>query len=262
MNENAAEPALLSVQHVSHSFGGVKALDDASLDVNGAEITALIGPNGAGKSTLIDVVTGRIRLQAGHVRFAGSEMSGSSLHQASRMGLVRSFQIPGGFSRMSVIESMMVASRGHPGESMWRALFRSRHARDHDAALAVRSADILERFGLTRVRDHLEGELSGGQRKLLDFARAIATGPKMIVLDEPMAGVNPTLVQRLAAHIKEIHSSGVGVLVVEHNLEIVEELCSRVIVMVNGQVLAVGTMEALRHDDRVVAAYLGRDRAA
>jgi ABC-type branched-subunit amino acid transport system ATPase component len=248
---------LLKVEHVTHVFGGVKAVADCTLSVQAGMITALIGPNGAGKSTLINVISGFYRLQRGHIIFNGKETSGWSPHRIARRGLIRTFQISRDYGGMTVLENMMVPPQSQAGESLFNMFFRPRLVAADEKRHLVKALDLLDTFGLYEKRNDYARDLSGGQKRLLEMARALMADPKLLLLDEPMAGVNPALADKLAEHIVELQKTGITFLMVEHNLGIVDQICEQAIVMANGQPLATGTMADLRANEAVVKAYLG-----
>jgi neutral amino acid transport system ATP-binding protein len=250
--------AILVVEDVAKWFGGVVAVDGASFDVAPHSITALIGPNGAGKSTLFNVVTGFDRADRGDVRFAGRSIFGRPAYAIARSGLVRTFQLTKTLSVMSVLDNMFLASAGNPGESLTGAVFRPYAWLRHERKARTRALELLETFGLHEKRAEYAGTLSGGQRKLLELARALMMEPGLVLLDEPLAGVNPTLGRRLLSHIERLREEqGTTFLFVEHDMEVVMRHADRVVVMAQGRVIADGTPDAVRKDERVIEAYLG-----
>jgi ABC-type branched-subunit amino acid transport system ATPase component len=248
---------LLKVEGLTHAFGGVKAVADCSLSVQSGAVTALIGPNGAGKSTLVNVVSGFYQKQQGRVIFDGKETGGWPPYRIARRGLIRTFQISRDYGGMTVLENMMVPPQSQAGESLFNALFRPRLVAADEKRHLEKACDLLNTFGLYEKRKDYARDLSGGQKRLLEMARALMADPKLLLLDEPMAGVNPALAEQLAAHILELRATGITFLVIEHNLGIVDQICERVIVMANGSTLATGTMAELRANTAVVEAYLG-----
>jgi neutral amino acid transport system ATP-binding protein len=250
--------AILEVREVVRAFGGLRAVDDASFDVEAGSITALIGPNGAGKSTLFNVVSGFLAAERGLVQFEGRRIDRAPPHRIARRGLVRTFQVPRTLTRMSVLDNVLVAATHHPGERLSGVAFRPRRARRREQRARERAAELLALFRLDGHAAEYAGALSGGQRKLLDFARVLMAEPRLVLLDEPMAGVNPTLGRQLVDHVLRLRTeAGMTFLFVEHDLDIVMKASDRVIVMNEGRVIASGTPDAVRGDQRVVDAYLG-----
>jgi len=243
---------LLDVRDVAHAFGGVRAVDGATFDVEAGSITGLIGPNGAGKSTLFNCISGFLRPRSGRVSMDGRRIDRLPAHRIARAGLVRTFQTPRALIRMTVAENVMLATPRHPGERLGR-LGRSR-----EREAETRTAELLALVGLDGHAQTLAGTLSGGQRKLLDLIRALMAEPRLLLLDEPMAGVNPTTRVQLLQHIRDLRDrDGITLLIVEHDLDFIMGASDRVIVMNDGRVIADGTPEEVRGDERVVDAYLG-----
>ena len=246
--------ALLEVQDVVRGFDGVKAVDGATFDVHEGSITGLIGPNGAGKSTLFNCVSGFLRAQSGRVLLHGRRIDRLAPHRIARRGLVRTFQTPRTLARMSVLENVVLAAPRHPGEHLGGALA----GRSREDESQARARELLELVGLDGHAHALAGTLSGGQRKLLDLIRALMAEPRILLLDEPMAGVSPTLRVQLLEHIRALRDrDGITLLVVEHDLDFVMEASDRVVVMNNGRVIADGSPDDVRNDEAVVDAYLG-----
>jgi ABC-type branched-subunit amino acid transport system ATPase component len=254
--------ALLEVEQLVKTFGGVRAVDDASLDVQALSITALIGPNGAGKSTLFNCVAGAFRPDGGRIRFDGRRIDRRRTDRIAGLGLVRTFQSARALTRMSVLDNVLLASFGHPGERLTGVLARPGAARRHERRLRARADEVLELVGLERLRNAYAGTLSGGQRKLLDLARALMLEPKLVLLDEPMAGVSPTLRVQLLEHILALRRDrDVTFFIVEHDLDFIMQIADRVIVMNEGRVLTTGTAAEVRADPAVIDAYLGKTHA-
>jgi neutral amino acid transport system ATP-binding protein len=250
--------AILEVREVVRAFGGLRAVDDASFDVEAGSITALIGPNGAGKSTLFNVISGFLSAERGRVQFEGRRIDRAQPHRIARRGLVRTFQVPRTLTRMSVLDNVLVAATRHPGERLNGLALRPGDARRRERTARERAAELLTLFRLDGHAGEYAGVLSGGQRKLLDFARVLMAEPRLVLLDEPMAGVNPALGRQLIEHVLRLRTeTGMTFLFVEHDLDIVMEASDHVIVMNEGRVIASGAPEEVRGDQRVVDAYLG-----
>jgi ABC-type branched-subunit amino acid transport system ATPase component len=247
--------ALLEVRGLRKDYGGVRAVDDTSFTVPAGGITGLIGPNGAGKSTVLGMIAGAIRPTAGSVVFDGSHIEGKPPYQLARQGLVRTFQIAGVFDRLTVLENLLVG-RPMRGESLRGALLGKRYWREEQAAAVGRGRDLLRRFELAEKQDEYAGNLSGGQKRLLEIARALMARPRLLLLDEPMAGVNPVLVRRIEEYLRELSAEGLTMLMVEHSLPVVERLCDPVVVMAQGRTVSTGTMAELRSRREVLDAYL------
>jgi len=250
--------ALLEVRALARSFYGVHALNGVDLDVEAGTITGLIGPNGAGKTTLFHCVSGLIPPEAGRVRFDGHDITGEPPHRITRRGLVRTFQIARGFPRLSVLENLMLYGAAQPGETLWKSVARPAPVERREDELRERAAAVVRRLNLLRVANDPAAALSGGQKKLLEIGRALMTDPRLILLDEPIAGVNPTLANEIATHLEALAGEGgLTFLVIEHNLDLIARLCRPVIVMTEGRRLAQGTFAEVAADPRVQAAYMG-----
>jgi neutral amino acid transport system ATP-binding protein len=251
-----AEP-LLTVEEVTKRFAGVLAVDGASFTVAHGSITALIGPNGAGKSTLFNVVTGFERGDGGEVRLDGRSVYGARPHAIARRGMVRTFQLTKALSVMSVLDNMLLAAPNNPGERIALAALRPAW-RSAERTARARALETLEVFGLAGKAHEYAGTLSGGQRKLLELARALMLNPRILLLDEPLAGVNPTLGRVLLEHIEGLRAErGLTILLVEHDMEVVMRHSDVVVVMAEGRVVVTGAPDVVRRDPRVIEAYLG-----
>jgi neutral amino acid transport system ATP-binding protein len=259
---SSRDDRILVVDGVHKSFGGLAAVAGASFDVDRGSITALIGPNGAGKTTLFNVVSGFYRPERGEIRFDGHRIDGRPSHRIARLGLVRTFQITKALTRMSVLENMLVAAPSQPGEHLWRLVVTPAAARRREREVHERAMELLALVGLDRLADDYAAVLSGGQRKLLEFARALMTEPRMLMLDEPMAGVNPSLGVQLLEHMRTLQAEqGMTFLLIEHDMEVVMTVSERVVVMSSGYVIADGPPDAVRRDEAVIDAYLGSPHA-
>jgi neutral amino acid transport system ATP-binding protein len=249
---------ILEVREVEKRFGGIRAVDGASLDVEHGSVTALIGPNGAGKTTLFNVVTGFYSGERGSVCFQDHQILRRPPHVIARLGMVRTFQITKALARMPVIDNMMLAAPDQPGEKLFNVISRPRAVSEREREVRERALETLELFNLDRLADDYAGTLSGGQRKLLEFARALMTEPKLLLLDEPMAGINPVLGRQLLDHMHRLRAErDMTFLFIEHDMEVVMGHADRVVVMAEGRVIAEGRPEEVRRDRLVIDAYLG-----
>jgi neutral amino acid transport system ATP-binding protein len=256
---------LLEVRDVVKQFGGLRAVDRATFEVGEGSVTALIGPNGAGKTTLFHIVAGFIRADSGQVVYEGRSILGKPAHAVAAMRMVRTFQLTKTLEAMTVLDNMMLAGPNQPGEHLRNVLLRPLATRRRELALRARALEVLETFDLAAKASDYAGTLSGGQRKLLELGRALMVEPRLLLLDEPMAGINPTLGARLMDHIQRLRNEqGMTILFVEHDMEVVMNHSDRVVVMAEGRVIASGEPHEVRRDPAVIDAYLGmqRDRAA
>jgi neutral amino acid transport system ATP-binding protein len=259
---DGAPVPILEIEDVHKHFGGIKAVQGASFSVPAGSITALIGPNGAGKTTLFNVVTGFYPPDGGAIRYEGSSIYGYLPHQIAKAGMVRTFQITKALAAMPVIDNMLLAGPRQPGESL-PGLFRRIASKRREEEIHEHAMELLATFSLDAKVDEYAGTLSGGQRKLLELARALMTEPRMVLLDEPMAGINPTLGRKLLDHMEMLRSErGVTFLFIEHDMDVVMHHSDEVVVMANGQTIVKGTPDEVRADERVIDAYLGGGGAA
>ena len=248
---------LLDIKGLRRRFGGVTALDGADLTVEQGRITGLIGPNGAGKTTLFNAVTGALRPNDGHVYFAGTEVTGWRPDRLADIGLSRTLQIARGLSALTVIENLMLYGKHQPGETFSSAVLRTKASRAREEELRARAVAVARELNLLPVGDNRAIDLSGGQKKLLELGRALMAEPKLIMLDEPAAGINPTLARKLGEHILALKSRGMTFLIIEHNMGLVAALCDHVVVLVQGKRFTEGRFADLRADARVQEAYMG-----
>ena len=248
---------MLSVVDLVKDFGGLRAVDGVSFEVGQGTITGLIGPNGAGKTTTFNMVAGAFPPSGGTILFDGKDITGRSAHQTFRHGLVRTFQIPRPFSRMTVLENLMMVPQGQIGERFWNTWFRQGAIRAEERRLRDKAIEILNFLGLTHLGEEAGGNLSGGQMKLLELGRALMSDPKMILLDEPGAGINPTLLGEIVERIAELNKRGITFLIIEHNMDMVMTLCHPIVVMAGGKLLMEGSAGEVQTDPRVMEAFLG-----
>ena len=254
MGDQGAE--ILVVREVHRDFGGVKAVDGASFSALRGRITGLIGPNGAGKSTLMGIIAGAIKPVSGAVHFEGEDVTGLAPHLIARRGIVRTFQLSAEFAKLTVLENLLVAAPGQKGESVWGAELGRRYWGPSENLVVERARGVLERFAMTPKENELAGNLSGGQKRLLEIMRALMAKPKMLLLDEPFAGVNPTLAREIEAYLIGLRDEGLSMIMVEHELSVVERVCDPVVVMAQGKVISEGSMRDVRARQEVINAYL------
>jgi len=247
---------ILVVKGVNRRFGGLLAVDVDHLEVQRGAITALIGPNGAGKTTLFNLLTGFDQPDQGSWLFADRDLSGVPAHRVAHHGMVRTFQLTKSLALLTVMENMKLGATGQRGERFWGALLRPLWGRQ-EKEIEERAGVLLEQFKLLHVRDEFAGALSGGQRKLLEMARALMVQPDLVMLDEPMAGVNPALKQSLLAHVKQLRADGMTVLFVEHDMDVVYDISDWVVVLAQGRIIAEGPPAAIGANPKVIDAYLG-----
>jgi branched-chain amino acid transport system ATP-binding protein len=251
--------SILSVDGVRRHFGGIVAVDVKHLEVQRGSITALIGPNGAGKTTLFNLLSGFDTPDVGEWRFDGHNMSSVVAHKTASMGMVRTFQLTKSLTKMSVIENMKLGAMHQVGEKWWNGLLPFVW-KSQEKKIEERADALLARFKMDHMRNEYAGTLSGGQRKLLEMARALMTQPRLVMLDEPMAGVNPALKQSLNEHIRGLRDDGMTVLFVEHDMDMVNDVADWVVVMAEGILIAEGTPEQIGSNPQVIEAYLGSNQ--
>ncbi len=249
---------MLEIKNVHKSFGGLTAVDGCSLSVKKGSITGLIGPNGAGKTTLFNVITGHYKLDEGSIVFEDQEIGGLAPHQIFGKKLYRTFQITREFAQMSVLENLMLMPKGQIGEKFWNTWFKLKEIKQQETENKDKALDVLEFVELIDLQNEYAGSLSGGQKKLLELARSMMADPEMVLLDEPGAGINPTLMKKLMSNIQTLcDQKGITFLLIEHDMDLVMKLCDPVIVMSEGKKLAEGTAEEIKCNEQVLEAYLG-----
>ena len=249
------KPALV-VKSVSKSFGGLKAVDVKHLEIESGVITALIGPNGAGKTTFFNLLTAFDSIDSGSIELFGKDIVGVASHTLAKQGLVRTFQLTKALSKMTVIDNLKLGALHQSGENFIKSLFTPIWS-SQEREIESRADALLDRFNLSHMREEFAGTMSGGQRKLLEMARALMTDPRILMLDEPMAGVNPALTQSLLGHVKSLRDEGRTVIFVEHNMDVVRDISDWVVVMAEGAIIAEGTPDHIRSNQVVIDAYLG-----
>jgi len=249
---------VITIQDIVKYFGGLRAVDGCSFTIEKGSITGLIGPNGAGKSTLFNIIAGFLKPDSGTILLEGQDVTGVAPHRLFHKGLVRTFQVPHEFDRMTVLENLMIVPTGQSGEKVVSALALWSKVLRQEREVRRKALQVLDFLQLTHLQYELAGNLSGGQKKLLELGRTMMAEPRMILLDEPGAGVNRTLLSKLAADIRRLNSEfGYTFCIIEHDMDLIMELCNPVVVMAEGKVLAKGDMAELRKSKRVREAYLG-----
>jgi ABC-type branched-subunit amino acid transport system ATPase component len=248
---------LLEVSDLALAFGGVRAVDGLSLTIRAGQVTGLIGPNGAGKSTALGIIAGASRPDRGSVRFRGDDVTGSSPRRMALRGVARTFQTSSEFPRLTVLENLLVSPQRQRGEQLLGCFLGKWYWRRQEAELVEKAWTTLAQFEMKEKAHEYAGSLSGGQKRLLEIMRGLMADPVLLLLDEPMAGVNPSLALRVEQHLIELRDGGLTMLLVEHELGVVERVCDHIVVMAQGRVLESGTMDSLRASTQVVRAYLG-----
>ena len=250
-------PPVLQVRDLARDFEGIRAVRGVSFDIQPGTVTGLIGPNGAGKTTTFAMIAGELPPSSGSIRFRGEEVTALAAHQMFRRGLARTFQIPRPFARMTVLENLMTAPLAQRGERFWINWLAPWTVTREERRLRDRAREVLRFLDLDRLGEEAAGNLSGGQMKLLELGRALMADPALILLDEPAAGVNPVLLESITGRVRELHRQGISFLVIEHNMDVVAELCDPVLVMTGGELLRQGSCREISADPLVVEAFLG-----
>ena len=254
----AAEPdaPVLVATDVHRHFEGMHAVDGVTLEVPRGQITGLIGPNGAGKSTLLAVLAGTLPASSGTITFAGEDITRLPAYRRARRGLVRTFQLPSEFAQLTVLENLLAAAPGNRGDSLLGALLGPRYWMEDERRIVAEARELLRRFRMSAKESDRAGQMSGGQKRLIEIMRALMLHPRCLLLDEPMSGVHPSIVEEIRGYLVDLKRGGMTILMVEHELHLVEQLCDTVFVMAQGKVIGSGTMASLRRQREIVDAYL------
>ena len=258
LTSTPVSPAILQLQGLRKAYGQLRAVDGVDLSVAAGSLTGLIGPNGAGKTTTFDLIAGAQRSDSGRIVFQGQSIENLAPNAIFRRGLARTFQVPRPFAQMTVLENVLIAPLNQIGERLYANWWWAGRVSAQERALQERAREVLELCALSDKASLLAGQLSGGQQKLLELARVLMIDPQMILLDEPAAGVNPSLLETLMERVQLLHRRGITFLLIEHNMDLVMRVCQHVIVMAQGQVLAQGTPQEVQDNPQVLDAYLGQ----
>jgi branched-chain amino acid transport system permease protein len=251
----AGKPMLVATDIHRH-FEGMRAVDGVSLEVAPGKITGLIGPNGAGKSTFLAVLAGTLPATSGTIVFEGEDITHLPAYQRARRRLVRTFQLPSEFAQLTVLENLLVAAPNNRGDSLFGAMMGKRYWVDDEDRIIDEARGLLKRFGMSAKESDYAGTMSGGQKRLIEIMRALMLHPRLLLLDEPMSGVHPKIVEEIQYYLQDLRAGGLTILMVEHELHMVERLCDTVVVMAEGKVIGSGTMSSLRRQQEIVDAYL------
>ncbi|MEO8745151.1 MAG: ABC transporter ATP-binding protein [Candidatus Dormiibacterota bacterium] len=251
-----ADAPMLVARDIHRHFEGMRAVDGVSIDVPKGQITGLIGPNGAGKSTFMAVLAGTLPATSGSISFEGTDITHLPTYTRARRGVVRTFQLPSEFARLTVLENLLVAAPDNRGDSLWGALRGKSYWKADEDRLVAQARALLRRFGMTAKESDYAGTMSGGQKRLIEIMRALMLRPRCLLLDEPMSGVHPKIVDEIKQYLQSLRAEGLTILMVEHELHMVEQLCDSVVVMAQGKVIGSGTMASLRRQQEIVDAYL------
>ena len=252
----APDQPMLVATDIHRHFEGMRAVDGVSLEVRPGKITGLIGPNGAGKSTFLAVLAGTLPATSGTIVFDGEDITRLPAYMRARHRLVRTFQLPSEFARLTVLENLLVAAPKHRGDSLFGALMGKRYWIDDERRLVGEARALLKRFGMSAKESDYAGTMSGGQKRLIEIMRALMLHPRLLLLDEPMSGVHPKIVEEIQHYLEDLRAEGLTILMVEHELHMVDRLCDTVVVMAQGKVIGSGTMSSLRRQPEIVDAYL------
>jgi branched-chain amino acid transport system ATP-binding protein len=247
---------MLAATDIHRHFEGMRAVDGVSLEVVPGKITGLIGPNGAGKSTFMAVLAGTLPATSGTIVFDGDDITHLPAYQRARRRLVRTFQLPSEFAQLTVLENLLVAAPDNRGDSLFGALMGKRYWHEDENRVIDEARGLLKRFGMSAKESDYAGTMSGGQKRLIEIMRALMLHPRLLLLDEPMSGVHPKIVEEIQYYLQDLRAGGLTILMVEHELHMVERLCDTVVVMAQGKVIGSGTMSSLRRQQEIVDAYL------
>ena len=259
MSDQAVQPSevILEVKDIRRHFGGVAAVAGASFDVRRGLITGLLGPNGAGKTTLFNIIAGTLKPSGGSVFLDGRNVTGWRSDQLAHLGLTRTFQLARGLSDLTVLENFALYVKAHPGETLWRVFLDATSVKQREEAVLNEAWTLVRQLNLAHVANNRTTDLSGGQKKLVEFGRALLGHPKLLLLDEPMAGVNPALAVEIGNYLLGIRDRGVTILVIEHNMSFIRQICDHVVVLAAGKVIAEGGFGEVRANEEVQSAYFG-----
>lgn len=253
-----ADNSIIKVKNISKYFGGLAAVSNCSLQVEAGAITGLIGPNGAGKTTLFNIVAGNLMPSNGQIIFDGKDVTGLKPHQLFKLGMLRTFQLAHEFSNMTALENLMIVPPNQLGENLLNVWLKPAKVKQHDLAVRQKANEVIDFLKLSHIKNELAGNLSGGQKKLLELGRTMMVDAKIVLLDEVAAGVNRTLLNDLASNIERMNKElGYSFFIIEHDMDLIARLCKTVIVMAAGEVIAKGSMEEIRNNPEIIEAYFG-----